>query len=1007
MVKAANESGGYGMLMGPSSTKDQQAEFAGRIEANPRNYIAQPTLSLSRVPTIVDGAFKGRHVDLRPYILYGKDIFVLPGGLTRVALKEGSLVVNSSQGGGSKDTWVLADDPRTGEATAATATCRRQAAPAQRSAILMLARVADSIYWMSRYVERAENVARFIEVNLNLMLDLPVGSAQQWQPLVATTGDAAEFAKRYGTATQHERHPVPHVRSGERQLDPLLPAGRPRERPLRARDHLVGDVGAAQRVLPEGEFAAADAGSRTDPQDLFGRSRRSGHLFTGVTDATMTHNESWHFCRLGRMLERADKTSRILDVKYFLLLPTAADVGTTSDDIQWAAVLRSASAFEMYRKCHGRIAPDRVVEFLLLEKEFPRAIQYCLVRARESVHAISGTPAGMFRHPVERLLGELCSELAYARIEAIIAAGLHEYLDRLQTKMNQVGNGISETFFAARGAPPVRKKRRDDGPPLRSSCERTRVTPSRMPIHVALSHRTSYRYDRLVALSPHIIRLRPAPHCRTPILSYSLKVAPQRHFINWQQDPHGNYLARLVFPDETRQLLIDVDLTAELSVFNPFDFFLEPSAETFPFAYEPWLNQELAPYLEQLPAGPRLRDCLDAIDRRRVRTIDFLVDLNRRLAQDITYIIRLEPGVQTPEETLARGSGSCRDTGWLLVQILRHLGLAARFVSGYLIQLTPDVKSLDGPTGATTDFTDLHAWAEVYLPGAGWIGLDPTSGLLAGEGHIPLAATPGHVGAAPVTGAADECEVEFGHEMTVRRIYESPRVTKPYTEEQWRAIDTCGHDVDRELSGGDVRLTMGGEPTFVSIDDMDGAEWNLTALGPRKRGLAGILIRRLKQQFAPGGLLHFGQGKWYPGESLPRWTLGCWWRRDGLPIWKDDSLVADETVDYGHDEAQARRFIMALADLLGVDPQHAIPAYEDVWHYLWRERRLPVNVDPLKSELKDEEERTRLSRIFEQGLDRVVGYVLPLHRIHKPNPGRVLGERRLVPALGTPVPDSR
>ena len=508
-----------------------------------------------------------------------------------------------------------------------------------------------------------------------------------------------------------------------------------------------------------------------------------------------------------------------------------------------------------------------------------------------------------------------------------------------------------------------------------------------MPIHVALSHRTSYRYDRLVALSPHVIRLRPAPHCRTPILSYSLKVVPERHFINWQQDPHGNYLARLMFPDKTRQLSIDVDLTAELSVFNPFDFFLEPSAETCPFAYEPWLHQELTPYLAQLPAGPRLRDCLGALDRRQVRTIDFLVDLNRRMAQDISYIVRLEPGVQTPEETLARGSGSCRDSGWLLVQILRHLGLAARFVSGYLIQLTPDVMSLDGPSGATTDFTDLHAWAEVYLPGAGWIGLDPTSGLLAGQGHIPLASTPGHAGAAPVTGATDECEVEFGHEMTVRRTFESPRVTKPYTEEQWRSIETCGHAIDGELSRGDVRLTMGGEPTFVSIDDVDGAEWNLTALGPRKRGLAGILIRRLKQQFAPGGLLHFGQGKWYPGESLPRWTLSCWWRRDGLPIWKDDSLVADETVDYGHNEAQASRFIMALADLLGVDPQHALPAYEDVWYCLWRERRLPVNVDTLKSELKDEEERSRLSRIFEQGIGQVVGYVLPLHRIQRPNPG--------------------
>ena len=504
-----------------------------------------------------------------------------------------------------------------------------------------------------------------------------------------------------------------------------------------------------------------------------------------------------------------------------------------------------------------------------------------------------------------------------------------------------------------------------------------------MPIHVALSHRTSYRYDRLVALSPQVIRLRPAPHCRTPILSYSLKVAPERHFVNWQQDPHGNYLARLVFPDRTRELLIDVDLTAELSVFNPFDFFLEPSAETFPFAYEPWLSQELAPYLERLPAGPELRGRLDAIDRRPVRTIDFLVDLNRRLAQDINYIIRLEPGVQTPEETLARGSGSCRDTGWLLVQMLRHLGLAARFVSGYLIQLTPDVKALEGPTGATEDFTDLHAWSEVYLPGAGWVGLDPTSGLLAGEGHIPLAATPSHAGAAPVTGAADQSGVEFGHEMSVRRIYESPRVTKPYTEEQWQAIVACGHDVDRELAEGDVRLTMGGEPTFVSIDDTESAEWSLTALGPQKRGLATVLIKRLKQQFAPGGLLHFGQGKWYPGESLPRWTLGCWWRRDGLPIWKDDSLVADETIDYGQGEAHARHFIMELAGVLGVDPQLAISAYEDVWHYLWRERRLPVNVDPLRSELENEEDRARLAGIFERGLGKVVGYVLPLKRIHE------------------------
>ena len=338
-----------------------------------------------------------------------------------------------------------------------------------------------------------------------------------------------------------------------------------------------------------------------------------------------------------------------------------------------------------------------------------------------------------------------------------------------------------------------------------------------MAIHVALHHKTHYRYDRAVSLSPHIVRLRPAPHCRTPVLSYSLRIAPRDHFINWQQDPHSNYLARVVFPERTRELTIEVDLVAEMSVFNPFDFFLESSAEQYPFEYEPWLARELAPFLELGPAEPLLLDFVSTIDRRRRRTIDFLVDLNRRLSTDISYVIRFEPGVQTPGETLSLRRGSCRDTGWLLVQALRRLGLAARFVSGYLIQLAPDVKSLDGPSGTTADFTDLHAWAEVYLSGAGWVGLDPTSGLLAGEGHLPLAASPDPFGAAPVTGAVDECEAVLQHDMHVRRVHESPRVTKPYTDEQWNAIDALGHRIDRDLQRADVRLTMGGEPTLSLI----------------------------------------------------------------------------------------------------------------------------------------------------------------------------------------------
>jgi uncharacterized protein (DUF2126 family) len=315
-----------------------------------------------------------------------------------------------------------------------------------------------------------------------------------------------------------------------------------------------------------------------------------------------------------------------------------------------------------------------------------------------------------------------------------------------------------------------------------------------------------------------------------------------------------------------------------------------------------------------------------------------------------------------------------------MVQTLRHLGLAARFVSGYLIQLKPDVKSLEGPSGTDQDFTDLHAWCEVYLPGAGWIGLDPTSGLLAGEGHLPLACTPAPASAAPITGAVDECKTEFQHEMRVARIFETPRVTRPYTDQEWQAIDDLGHRVDAELKSADVRLTMGGEPTFVSIANMDGQEWNFTAVGPDKQRLSEVLIRRLQKRFAPGSLLHLGQGKWYPGESLPRWAYACYWRKDGQPIWRNEALLAQSTVDYGYSAEEARRFIFELARLLDVEGTHVLPAYEDSWYYLWRERRLPSNVDPLRSRLEDKEERDRLCRVFEQGLDAVVGYALPLRR---------------------------
>ncbi len=501
-----------------------------------------------------------------------------------------------------------------------------------------------------------------------------------------------------------------------------------------------------------------------------------------------------------------------------------------------------------------------------------------------------------------------------------------------------------------------------------------------MSIHVALNHVTHYRYDRPVSLSPQVVRLRPAPHCRSHVLSYSLRVEPATHFINWQQDPFANHLARLVFPEKTREFKVTVDLVAEMAVYNPFDFFLEPAAENYPFAYDKETAHDLAPYLVKAPLTPRFKALVESVPRTEMRTIDFLVGLNQRLQRDIRYLVRMEPGVQTPEVTLENGSGSCRDTGWLLVQSLRHMGLAARFVSGYLIQLKPDVKSLDGPSGTEVDFTDLHAWCEVFLPGAGWIGLDPTSGLMAGEGHIPVACTPEPSSAAPISGAVDDAEVEFSHEMSVTRIYESPRVTFPYTDSQWSAVLDLGNQVDGELIAQDVRLTMGGEPTFVAVGDREAGEWNTDALGPTKRGFATELTQRLMAQYGRGGFLHYGQGKWYPGEQLPRWALSICWRADGQPCWQDPSLLADERETHRYTTADAKAFIDKLTANLGLTTQHVRPAFEDTWYYLWRERRLPVNVDPFDSRLDDELERARLHRVFTQGLDSPVGYVVPLRR---------------------------
>ncbi len=518
-----------------------------------------------------------------------------------------------------------------------------------------------------------------------------------------------------------------------------------------------------------------------------------------------------------------------------------------------------------------------------------------------------------------------------------------------------------------------------------------------MSISAAICHLTHYKYDRPVSLGPQLVRLRPAPHCRTRILSYSLTVSPPDHFVNWQQDPHNNWQARFVFPEKVTEFKVVVDMTVDLSVVNPFDFFIEPYAESFPFTYEPELKSDLAPYLEPEPLGPKLAAYMKTLPAEPMHVVDFLVHLNTSLQKAIRYVIRMEPGVQTPEETLTLASGSCRDSAWLLVQVLRHLGLAARFVSGYLIQLRADIEPVEGPKGTQVDFTDLHAWAEFYLPGAGWIGMDATSGMFCAEGHIPVAATPHYATAAPISGGIEAgAGVDFNFDMHVTRVAEKPRITLPFSEEAWDRLDALGEQVDADLKTHDVRLTMGGEPTFVSIDDFESSEWNTAAVGPTKRSFADALIRRIRDRVAPGGMLHYGQGKWYPGESLPRWGFSLYWRKDGEQIWRDSELIdavgrtvvpeREKSPEASHisftdaQRAKAEKVALGVAEFLGVADDCVIPAYEDPAVWLVKEGNLPENVDPLDPKLEDPEERNRMIRTFARGLTKPTGFVLPVQR---------------------------
>ena len=500
-----------------------------------------------------------------------------------------------------------------------------------------------------------------------------------------------------------------------------------------------------------------------------------------------------------------------------------------------------------------------------------------------------------------------------------------------------------------------------------------------MTVTVGLTHHTAYQYDKPISMSPHIFRLKPAAHCRTSIESYSLKITPENHFINWQQDAYGNYLARVVFPEQTKSFSFTVDLVAKMNVINPFDFFLEEYADNYPFKYDDATNHEVQTYLLKGEPNRLLLDFIEPVlPKKPLRTVDFLVAFNQYIANYVGYTIRMEPGVQSATETLTLKTGSCRDSAWLLVEAFRHIGLAARFVSGYLIQLSADEQSLDGPSGPAEDFTDLHAWCEVYVPGAGWIGLDPTSGLFAGEGHIPLACTPQPEAAAPVTGGIDKCEVTFDFYNKITRINETPRVTKPYTQGQWAAIDDLGSKVDAALADENIKLTMGGEPTFISLDDMESEQWNTAADGADKRRLAHELFLKMKKEFAPAPLTHYAQGKWYPGEPLPRWQYGCYWRPDGEPLWHNQALLADINQTYQFDYTDAQAFMTHLLDRIQLPSESMHTAYEDYVYYMWQEGSLPIDAHPKDADMVDAMSREGFLARLGEGITQPTGFVLPL-----------------------------
>ncbi len=516
-------------------------------------------------------------------------------------------------------------------------------------------------------------------------------------------------------------------------------------------------------------------------------------------------------------------------------------------------------------------------------------------------------------------------------------------------------------------------------------------------MRVFLQHVSTYRYPSPAVLGVHTIRLKPAAHARARVESYGLTVGGGAHVV-WQQDPAGNFVAHARFAGPTDALEIGVEIAIDLQPVNPFDFVLHPSAEHLPIAYGP-LAGELSPYLAldraAFTRGPRFEALREATSPSGdVRTIDWLVSLNQSVASRVRYVLREEAGVFTPEQTLSEGRGSCRDSAVLLAALLRSHGLAARFVSGYLVQLTDEGMLPDEPKGLAKDVVDLHAWAEVFLPGAGWLGLDATSGLFAGEGHIPLACTASPEHAAAIEGTSGVLADDVQFHTRVTRLGHEVRPTAPFTEEAWRSLVDAGARTDEALRAMGVALTIGGEPTFNSRLHPERPEWNGDALGPTKWSQGLAFARAIQRRLQPGGAMLLRQGKSYPGETLPRWALELIARTDGRAIWRDlprhrtdRGQLADVAHDAqpgvarGRDDAallpHAATLAHAIAERLALSG-YVAPLFEDPRWAVEAESEIDREIDARHAKLDDDEERRRLARWLDRGLASEAGFVIPI-----------------------------